>query len=73
MAETAPQPPRLVFDEDGDRQLVLMALAHLAVERPGFDYALNKIAMNIDNVVDGRAKLYDQFIALAVRDGGSGG
>lgn len=49
---------------EGDRQLTLMALAHLAVERPGFDYALNLLACRIDNVENGRAKLYDQFKAL---------
>lgn len=36
----------IVIDE-GARQLVLMALAHLAVERPGFDDALSRIAQQI--------------------------
>jgi hypothetical protein len=35
--------------EESDRQIVLMALAHLAVERPGWNYALSQIAQRIDN------------------------
>lgn len=50
--------------EEGDRQLILMALAHLAVEKPGFDMALNLIALRIDNNTEGRAKLYDEFRQL---------
>lgn len=54
---------------EADRQLVLMALAHLAVEKPGFDYTLNLIALRIDNSIisrkQKRAKLYDEFKALA--------
>jgi hypothetical protein len=43
------------------RQLILLALASLAVERPGFDLAMNTIAIKMDNVQDGRGELYDQF------------
>jgi len=59
--------------EEGDRQLVLMALAHLSLERPGWDYALNLIAMKMDNIDraqgaeparEPRAKLYDTFREL---------
>ena len=35
--------------EEGQRQMLLMALAHLAVERPGFSYALEEMAKPIDN------------------------
>lgn len=52
------------FGGEGDRQLILMALAHLAVERPGFDYALNLIAMRFDNIEKDRAVLYDRFKVL---------
>ena len=38
----------LVLSEE-DRQMLLMALAHLAVERPGWDHALGEIAARIDN------------------------
>jgi hypothetical protein len=44
-----------------DRQLVLCALAVLSLESPGFDDALNRIALRIDNEKEGRAELYDRF------------
>ncbi len=47
--------------EEGDRQLILLALAVLSLDSPGFDYALNKIAMRIDNIDADRAKTYDAF------------
>ncbi len=31
------------------RQVTIMALAHLAVERPGWDHMLQEIALKIDN------------------------
>jgi len=66
----SPSDPVVYFDDDkrgrglaleeSERQAVLMALAHLAVERPGWDYMLNRIALRIDNGTT-RAELYDQF------------
>ncbi len=57
---------------EGDRQLVLLALAHLANERPGFDDTLNKIAARIDNVAPtGRAVMFDSFKALGNAEGKS--
>lgn len=53
----------LQFTEE-ERQMVLLALAHLAVERPGWDDALNRIALRIDNDHEGRAALYDKFRRL---------
>jgi hypothetical protein len=47
--------------EEGERQMLVMALAHLSVERPGWDDALNRIAVRIDNMKDGRAVMYDEF------------
>lgn len=46
---------------ESDRQLVLMALAKLSLERPGWDAALNIIALRVDNNADGRATMYDEF------------
>lgn len=46
---------------ESERQLVLMALAHLSLERPGWDDALNRIAMKMDNIDLARAKMYDSF------------
>lgn len=54
---------RLLLDE-GQRQMVIMALADLSVKSPGFDWALNEIARKIDNVVDERAVMYDDFRRL---------
>ena len=52
------------IDEE-QRQLVLLALATLALERPGFDYALTNIALLIDNHrPDGAAEMYEGFKAL---------
>jgi len=47
-----------------DRQLMVMALAHLAVERPGWDDALGRIAERMDNLVGGRPELYGRFKEL---------
>jgi hypothetical protein len=52
-----------------DRQMVLLALAVLSLESPGFDHACNEIAKRIDNVGPGphgfppRAETYDVFRA----------
>jgi hypothetical protein len=67
------QDPKLVeFDElsrrwvtlnldESDRQLVLLALAVLSLDSPGFDDAINRIAVRIDNVENGRGQMYDDF------------
>lgn len=57
---------RMVLEEP-DRQLILMALAHLSVERPGFDDALNRIALRFDNNRGDRAEMYDGFRELRRR------
>jgi len=43
-----------------ERQLLLLALAKLAIERPGWDAALNKLALKHDDGED-RAVMYDRF------------
>ncbi len=54
----------LAIDE-GQRQMVLMALAHLAAERPGWDYPLGLIAEQIDErLPDGTLQLYTEFKKL---------
>jgi hypothetical protein len=45
--------------EEGDRQLVLLSLALCSVQRPGFYYALAKIA----DQFDGR-HMFDEFRRL---------
>lgn len=47
--------------KEGQRQAVLLALAKLSIERPGWDYMLNQIAMKMDNKVNDRGELYDKF------------
>ncbi len=66
-SEESPAPERVDLTlplEEGERQVVLLALARLSVERPGWDYMLNRIARRIDNTEAGRAKLYDGFREL---------
>lgn len=50
--------------DEGDRQLVLMALAILSLTFPGWDDATNRVALRIDNDKDGRAEMFDALRAL---------
>jgi hypothetical protein len=51
--------------EEEERQAVLLALAKLSIERPGWDDMLNLIALKMDNQGrDARAELYDSFRSL---------
>lgn len=56
-------PVRLELEE-GERQVVLLALAALSIECPGWDHMLKEIARRIDNDEGGRAKMYDGFREL---------
>jgi hypothetical protein len=40
----------LLTFEEGDRQMVLLAIAELALSRPGWDYALGEIAKQLNGV-----------------------
>jgi len=53
--------------EEEERQLVLLALAVLSIENPGFDFACNEIAVQFDNVEAGRALMYDAFRELRAK------
>ena len=53
--------------DEGQRQMMLLALAKLSLERPGWDMALNKIALKMDNDESGRARMYDAFRKLHAR------
>ncbi len=46
--------------EEGDRQMLLLALAICALDRPGWDHALGSIAANIP----GGTPLYEEFKRL---------
>jgi len=50
--------------DEGQRQMMLMALAHLSVERPGWDDALQRLAIQLDNEHEGRPQMYDEFRKL---------
>jgi hypothetical protein len=63
-------PPEHQLDlSESDRQMVLLALAHLSVERPGWDEALNLLALQIDNQRGGRALMFDEFKELHEKPG----
>lgn len=48
--------------DDGQRQLIIMALAHLSMESPGWIYALEEIALKMDNQTDdGRPQMFESF------------
>ena len=49
---------------EGQRQMLLMALAHLAVERPGFDAALSEIAALMDNPTPKGPEMFTRFKEL---------
>ena len=49
---------------EAERQMMILALAHLSVERPGWDFALNRLALKMDNTDGGRAEMYDLFRKL---------
>lgn len=57
--------------DESERQMILMALAHLAVHRPGWKWTLGETAKKMDNVVDGQPRLFNEFWKLrheVVRD-----
>lgn len=48
--------------DESERQVLLLALAHLAVERPGWDHMLTQIAKRMDNQLpNGRPQMYEDF------------
>ncbi len=61
---TLPTSPISVEFSEEERQSVLLALAKLSIERPGWDHLLNTIACKMDNVENGRSKMYDSFRQL---------
>lgn len=51
---------RAAHEDESDRQLILLALANLALLRPGFDHALRRVAQRMEKPAEG---LYDLFKA----------
>ena len=55
-------PNHTVILEEGQRQATLLALAHLAVERPGWNHLLTEIAAMMDNMKpDGDLQMFTLF------------
>jgi len=54
--------PHTLEIEEGERQAILLALAHLAIERPGWDDMLREIAKKMD---DDHLTLYHHFKAFS--------
>lgn len=50
--------------DESQRQAILLALAHLAVERPGWKFMLGETAKTMDNIVAERPHMFDGFWAL---------
>lgn len=59
--------PTTVTLDESDRQAIIMALANLAVSRPGWDYMLNNIALKMDRNLGGRAMMYEALKAIRQR------
>lgn len=58
--------------DESQRQMIMLALAKLRMERPGWDYALGEIAERFP----GGRTMYEQFVTLYSEDGhepGAGG
>lgn len=58
------EPETTVVLEEGQRQMVLLALAMLAVERPGFLHTLEEIALKMDNVVEGKPDTFSRLCVI---------
>jgi hypothetical protein len=50
--------------DESQRQATLMALAHLAVERPGWKWMLTQIALKMDTSTEGEPKLFTKFFEM---------
>lgn len=53
----------IVIDES-QRQAMLLALAHLTVERPGWEFMLTEIAKKMDNVIGDVPELYTRLLVI---------
>jgi hypothetical protein len=76
-ARTDPGPTVTLVLTESDRQLVLMALAALSLEKPEWDEDLNRLALRFENAHGDppRAGLYDELRkmrAAALEDGKRG-
>jgi hypothetical protein len=53
--------------DEGQRQMMLLALAKLSIERPGWLTAIEELALKMDNrTADGKPELLHEFRRLHV-------
>jgi hypothetical protein len=50
--------------EEGERQMVLLALAKLSIERPGWMDAIERLALKMDNEREGKPEMLYEFRRL---------
>jgi len=48
--------------DESERQVLLLAMAHLTVERPGWEFMLTEIAKKMDDIQRGKPWLYTEFL-----------
>lgn len=60
-----PKPATEIDDDEGDRQLLLLAIAELALRRPGFDWTLRRLAGRLQGT--GEFDAFKQTSANIVR------
>lgn len=54
--------------DEGQRQAILLAIAHLGITRPGWDYMLTQIALQMDNKrPDGEPQMFREFQSIEKR------
>jgi hypothetical protein len=55
--------------EESQRQAILLAMAHLALARPGWDYMLTEIALGMDNKrPDGKPQMFTEFKTIETQN-----
>jgi hypothetical protein len=58
--------------EESERQATLLALAHLAIERPGWMWMLSQIALKMDNrTANDEPELFTKFWQMHAQEQGS--
>jgi len=68
MQQILAAPDVTVTYDEGQRQMVMVALAKLAADRPGWLDALKSIALKMDNDVDGSPQMFAALHTLYTAD-----
>lgn len=54
--------------DEGQRQAILLAIAHLGIARPGLDMILSELALLMDNKLpDGQPQMFRELQAIEMR------